>query len=135
MGRAGNDTINGGEGDDWLLGGAGRDTLNGGADADSFRFRFASDSAAGSTLRDQILGFEAGLDLIDLTQVDANANLTGNQAFAFIGTAAFGSIAGQLRLVTGANSILQGDVNGDGLADFEVQFNAIATVSVNDILL
>ena len=67
--------------------------------------------------------------------MDANIGTSGNQAFAWIGTAAFGSVAGQLRLVPGANSVLQGDVNGDGVADFEVLLYAIATVSVNDILL
>ena len=134
-GDAAGDRLFGDAGDDVLTGGAGRDTLYGGADADSFVFRFVTDSTVGSTLRDLIVRFEAGLDLVDLRQIDANSVLSANQAFAFIGTAAFSSIAGQLRLITGANSILLGDVNGDGLADFELQFNAIATVSVNDILL
>ena len=134
-GDAGADRLYGDDGEDVLHGGGGRDTLYGGADADAFEFRFATDSRPGSTLRDLILGFEAGLDVIDLGQIDANANTTGNQAFTWIGTAAFGSIAGQLRLITGANSILQGDLTGDGVADFEVQFNAAGSVSVNDILL
>jgi Ca2+-binding RTX toxin-like protein len=134
-GDAAGDRLFGDDGDDVLTGGAGRDTLYGGADADSFAFRFATDSAVGSTLRDLIVGFETGLDLIDLRQIDANIVLTANQAFAWIGTAAFGSIAGQLRVITGASSVLQADVNGDGVADFELQLNGIATVSVNDILL
>ena len=129
------DRLYGDEGEDVLVGGAGRDTLYGGADADSFVFRAVADSAAGSTLRDVISGFETGLDLIDLTRIDANTVLNGNQAFAFIGTAAFGSIAGQLRAIHGAFSVLQGDVNGDGVADFELQLNGIATLRVNDILL
>ena len=117
------------------FGGAGRDILFGGADSDTFRFRFLTDSGVGTLLRDQIVGFEAGLDIVDLSLLDANTVLTGNQAFAFIGTAVFGSIAGQLRLITGANGVLQGDVTGDGLADFEIQFNAVPTISVNDLLL
>ena len=135
LGDALADRLYGGDGDDVLIGGTGRDTLYGGADADTFVFRFAADSGPGSTLRDLVLGFEAGFDLIDLSQIDANTLVNANQAFTFIGTAVFGSIAGQLRLIAGANSILQGDTNGDGVADFEVQFNAIATVSVNDIVL
>lgn len=134
-GGAANDRFYGEAGEDTLIGGQGRDLLNGGADADTFQFRRAIDSVAGTSGRDIVFGFEAGLDVIDLIQVDANANTTGNQAFTFIGTAAFSSIAGQLRLVTGANSVLQGDLNGDGVADFEVQFNAIASISANDILL
>ena len=85
--------------------------------------------------RDIIAGFQTGVDLIDLTRIDANAILTGTLAFSLIGTAVFGNIAGQLRLVTGANSVLQGEVDSDGLADFELQLNGIATVSVNDLLL
>lgn len=134
-GDAASDRIYGDGGEDVLVGGAGRDWLYGGAEADVFLFRRTADSGLGTTLRDLILGFEAGSDLVDLTQIDANASTSGNQAFAWIGTAAFGSIAGQLRVLAGANSILQGDVNGDGLADFELQFNAMATVSQNDILL
>ena len=134
-GDAASDRIYGDGGEDVLVGGAGRDWLYGGAEADVFLFRRTADSGLGTTLRDLILGFEAGSDLVDLTQIDANASSSGNQAFAWIGTAAFGSIAGQLRVLAGANSILQGDVDGDGLADFELQFNAMATVSQNDILL
>ena len=152
-GGAGVDTLYGGDGDDtiWgdgstdrlygdagedvLVGGAGRDTLFGGADADTFFFRAVSDSGAAASQRDVIADFETGLDLIDLTRIDANTVLNGNQAFIFIGTAAFGNVAGQLRAIHGANSFLQGDVNGDGVADFAVQMNGIATVSVNDLLL
>ena len=152
-GGAAADTLYGGEGDDTirgdgagdrlygdndedvLIGGAGRDTMYGGADADSFVFRAVTDSAAGALVRDIIAGFEAGLDLIDLTRTDANTVLNGNQGFTFIGTAAFGSVAGQLRAIHGATSILLGDVNGDGVADFELQLNGVATISVNDILL
>ena len=133
-GDAGNDVLFGGAGDDLIHGAAGRDAMNGGADADVFLFRFVADSGPGAALRDSIVGFEAGLDQIDLRQIDANSVLTGNQAFAFIGAAAFGNVAGQLRLVSGANSFLLGDVNGDGVADFEIAIIAV-TPSVNDILM
>ncbi len=135
VGDAGNDRLNGDAGDDTLVGGGGRDTLTGGTEADTFQFRSVADSAAGAALRDTILFFQTGLDLIDLTRIDANAVLTGNQTFSFIGVVAFSNVAGQLRVVNGANSVIQGDVNGDGVADFELQLNAIAAVSVNDILL
>jgi Ca2+-binding RTX toxin-like protein len=135
-GEGSGDNISGGDGEDMLVGGGGSDTLYGGVDADVFVYRAVSDSRTGA-LRDIIGGggFEAGIDLIDLTRIDANTVLTGNQTFGFLGTGAFTNVAGQLRVINGANSVLQGDVNGDGVADFELQFNAIATVSVNDILL
>ena len=134
-GDVGNDVLVGGAGDDLIHGAAGRDALNGGADADVFLFRFVADSGPGAAMRDSIFGFEAGLDQIDLRQIDANSVATGNQAFSFIGAAAFGNVAGQLRLIVGVNSFLLGDVNGDGVADFELALIANTTISVNDILL
>ena len=144
VGGAGDDTVwgdvlgdrlYGDDGDDVMVGGAGRDFLYGGPDADTFMFRAVADSAAGTASRDIIFVYEPGLDKIDLTRIDANVNVTGNQAFAYIGTGVFTSVAGQLRAVLGTNSLLQADVNGDGVADFELQLNGIATVNVNDILL
>ena len=134
-GGTGADTLDGGNGEDVLTGGAGRDQMRGGADADTFAFRALVDSGVGSTARDIISGFETGLDLIDLTRIDANAGLNGNQAFTFIGTGAFTNVAGQLRAVHGANSVLRADVNGDGVVDFELQLTAITAVNFNDILL
>ena len=133
-GDVSNDRLYGDNGEDVLVGGAGRDSLYGGADSDTFVFRAIADSGVG-VLRDIIVGFETGLDLIDLTRIDASTLVTGNQAFAYIGTGAFTSVAGQVRAIHGANSVIQADVNGDGVADFELQLNLIATVNVNDILL
>lgn len=133
-GNAGADSLSGDDGDDVLIGGAGKDMLDGGADADVFLFRFAADSGSGPALRDVVIGFETGLDTVDLRQIDANSTLAGNQAFTFIGAAAFTG-AGQLRVTAGVNSIVVGDVNGDGVGDFALQLNGIAVVNVNDVLL
>lgn len=134
-GDAANDRLFGDAGEDVLIGGAGRDTLAGGAEGDTFRFRAVADTGVGATLRDIIQGFEAGLDVIDLTGMDAKSAVNGNQAFVWIGTAGFASVAGQLRLVAGVDCVLQGDVTGDGVADFEVLLSGVGTVSVNDVLL
>ena len=45
----------------------------------------------------------------------------GDQAFAFLGTAAFGHHAGEARITgSGASWTLQVDTNGDGVADMEI---------------
>jgi Ca2+-binding RTX toxin-like protein len=62
-GDAGADLLLGGEGADTLRGGTGSDTLNGGNGADIFDF----DATAEQT--DVILGFQLGLDRIDLTGI------------------------------------------------------------------
>ncbi len=55
--------------------------MTGGAGGDTFVFRALSDSVAGGG-RDVIKDFVAGLDTIDLRQIDANAWLANDQAFA-----------------------------------------------------
>ncbi|MBS7791698.1 hypothetical protein KTR66_16965 [Roseococcus sp. SDR] len=127
-GNGGADTLLGGGGADVLIGGAGSDDLTGGADADRFIFRTAMDADG-----DVILDFDAAeTDLIDLRTIDANANLAGNQAFAFIGAAGFGGAAGQLRF---AGGLLQGDVTGDGAADFEIGLTGVLGLAVGSIWL
>ena len=57
--------------------------------------------------------------MIDLSAIDADTEAVGNQAFKFIGSEAFSGTAGELRLVDN-NSVwtVEGDVDGDSLADF-----------------
>lgn len=117
-GGAGNDDLLGGAGNDLLVGGSGNDFLVGGAGADTFRFTSISDSRVGS-LRDVIDDFRPGSegDVIDLSSIDANTLRSGNNAFSFIGKAGFSGTAGELRY---SGTIISGDVNGDGRADFEI---------------
>jgi serralysin len=114
-GRGGNDVLNGF---------AGADTLVGGQGADTFVF---------STLErgDTILDFARG-DKIDLSQLDANSRAIKDQAFTFIGSAAFSKKAGELRY-DGNN--VYGDVNGDGLADFSVAIANHAALTSSDFIL
>ncbi|MGC4096185.1 MAG: calcium-binding protein [Nitrospira sp.] len=137
-GLAGNDTLNGGNGDDQLAGEAGRDTLNGGSGNDLFKYNLTSDSPSGAG-RDLINGFAgtgAALgDQIDLTAIDANSLLAGNQAFSWIGSSAF-TATGQLRY---AGGILLGSTDADVAAEFEIQLVGAPALSVGgagtDILL
>ena len=121
VGGGGGDTLRGLGGNDLLDGGAGKDSLEGGAGSDTFRFSSASDSAVGSI--DRIGDFLSGQDKIDLSAIDANTNTIANDAFTFIGSNAFTGVAGQLRAmqVSGALWQVQGDVNGDGVADLLVE--------------
>lgn len=127
LGNAGNDLISGGAGIDALVGGKGRDVLYGGADGDDFIFTSVADSRHGAKHHDSIMDFNGGeADLIDLSQFDANSRVAGLQHFDFIDIQAFDHIAGELRF---ANHLLQGDVNGDGKADFEVYLNTVLLFS------
>ncbi|MET1111077.1 MAG: M10 family metallopeptidase C-terminal domain-containing protein, partial [Allosphingosinicella sp.] len=121
FGGAGNDVLTGGAGADLIFGGLRGDTLTGGAGNDIFRYDNAAES--NSTERDGIQDFNAG-DLIDLSRIDANTLVGGDQAFNFIGSAAFSNTAGELRFenisLGGPIWLVQGDTDGNGMSDFEV---------------
>lgn len=107
-GGDGGDGLVGGDGDDRLFGAEGRDTLSGGAGADLIHGAYDIDVMSGGAGADRfdfndideffvvtgnprdldrIIDFRRGEDKIDLSTLDANGLLAGNQAFAFVGTA------------------------------------------------
>jgi Ca2+-binding RTX toxin-like protein len=123
-------------GSDSLTGGAGSDTLTGGAGADKFIFSNVSDFASGITL-DTIAEFHhAEADRIDLSGVDADSTLAGNQAFIFIGAAAFDHHPGELSYtVNGGGVVVQADINGDGVADFSFNVLGVSSLLGADFIL
>lgn len=130
-GGGGRDRLYGGQGADLLIGGGGADLLTGGAGADVFRFLARTDSLP--TARDLIHDFQPGSDVIDLRAIDAAVAPAGDQAFEFIGAAAFGRVAGQLRV---ADGIVSGDTDGDGVADFQIELRgSVGPLSPSDFLL
>jgi Ca2+-binding RTX toxin-like protein len=117
-----------------LFGGLGSDRMDGGAGSDTFDFNSVSETPTGLN-RDLITDFTgngklAG-DLIDVSTLDANVLLPGNQAFAFIGSAAF-TAAGQLRYSGG---VLQGSTNANTAAEFEIRLVGAPVLLGADILL
>jgi serralysin len=129
-GRGGNDSLVGRGGNDLLIGGPGADLLHGGGGADIFDFNYVSESTpkAQDTIRD----FRHGVDRIDLRSIDANVKVGGNQGFSFIGGSSFGEKAGQLRFGGG---VLSGDVDGDGIADFQVAVSGVSKLYFDDFYL
>ena len=101
-----------------IIGMGGRDLMTGGGGADRFDFRAVSDSPFAAY--DRITDLE-DQDVINLSAIDANTTLAGDQAFTLV--SAFTRQAGQLTLTwnaTGQFTVLAADVNGDGLGDFRV---------------
>ena len=133
-GEGGRDILVGGAGEDTITGGGVADTLTGGTGADLFVLTALADSGITITLRDSITDFLSGTDVMDLSLIDANSVLAGNQAFAFIGSAAFSNVAGQLRYSI-SHGLLQGDVNGDSVEDFVVEFANLTTLAATDFVL
>ncbi len=141
-GGAGADVLLGGDGNDMIVGGFDRDLMTGGAGKDVFDFNTLKDSMKVTATRDVIKDFGHGVDKIDLKTIDANAKLAGDQAFKFIGAAAFHKVAGGLHLVqTDAagtahdTTIVLGDVNGDGVADFSIELSGLKALTAVDFVL
>ncbi|MGE0642632.1 MAG: calcium-binding protein [Nitrospira sp.] len=139
-GNGAKNVLDGGDGNDQLIGGAGADALTGGLGTDTFKYKSASDSPAGSG-KDVIIDFDGrGTlvgDRVDLSAIDANVSVTGNQAFKWIGSDAF-TAAGQLRYSGG---VLSGSIDGDSAAEFQIHLLGGPTLFVqaghsgSDILL
>ena len=133
-GFGGNDYLSGGTENDILRGGGGQDVLEGGSGFDRFDYDSVAQSqvGAGAFAGDFIVDFVGNLgaagDQIDLSTIDANVNVAGNQAF----------VVGQLSY--SATGILLADVIGG--ADLEIAL--VGTVGIppldivgatNDIIL
>lgn len=126
-GRAGPDSLSGGLGQDSVIGSSGDDTLTGSQGSDALlggagidRFVFGPDDAAAPDI-DVIDDFE-GADLLDLSAIDADSFLPGDQGFVSIGDAEFIDY-GELRTYldqSGTNLVVELNFTGDVLADLTI---------------
>jgi hypothetical protein len=144
IGRSGNDTLIGGKGDDTIKGGDGNDIITGSQNADklfgqsgndTFNYDATNESGLTTATRDIIHGFVQGNDLIDVTDIDAQATLAGNQNFAFIGTAAF-SAEGQVRFDTlGGQTFIEFNTSGASGAEMGIQLVGVFALTGADFVL
>ena len=136
-GLDGADSLVGGAGTDTLVGGAGDDTLTGGSSADHFVYADGPAPGGSGLGVDTITDFSHTIgDKLDLSGIDANTTAGGDQTFTFIGSAAFHNIAGELRFATILGGVaVMGDTNGDGVADFTINLNAVTALVSTDFIL
>ncbi len=134
-GNAGNDFLYAGTGADTLAGGLGQDVLHGGAGdrtRDVFVFTSTSESAVG-TKRDVIYNFVSGIDDVDLSSIDVNTKISGDQQFGFSGVTAKAYSVWYAK--SGSEIIIRGDVNGDKTTDFEIKLVGVNALTASDFLL
>ncbi|MBK8117269.1 MAG: hypothetical protein IPK44_23555 [Candidatus Accumulibacter sp.] len=137
-GNAGNNTLDGAAGNDLLTGGVGRDVLTGGAGSDTFDFNVLSEMGLTSTTWDVINDFVHSLDKIDVSTLDANAALAGNQAFSapVVGGTFSGAFAtaGDLYFDNLAH-VLYGNTDADTAAEIAIQLVGVTTLTAADLFL
>lgn len=134
-GDSGTDTLNAGAGDDTLIGGALADTLTGGVGIDRFVYNVINDSTQAAS--DTITDFRhAQEDQIDLSAIDANTTVGGNQGFIFDGTSAV-IAAGHLSYsVDGSGTAtVTGYVNADATPDLVIKLLNVSSLVAADFVL
>lgn len=151
QGGAGSDTLFGGQNSDYLFGGSsadmlhgglGRDELTGNGGADVFVFqdtdiRFRNGLLQdASGLSDSVRDFQKRVDKIDLSLIDTRLLKFGDQAFDYLGLGGFTKERGQVRWEwSHGNTLVQGDLDGNGRADFTITLLGEVSLLKGDFLL
>lgn len=119
LGGTGADVLIGDHGMDQITGGRGQDRMDGGLDAmeDTFHFLSAADSSRTFALADRIENFETLYDVIELSAIDADLSLAGDQDFFFRRDAGPGANSVWLE-EKAEGTWLMFDNTGDGVRDF-----------------
>ena len=117
--------------------------MTGGAGADDFDFNRVAEIGKGAT-RDIIRDFAHLVDDIDLSTIDANGAAPGNTAFSFLALKGdqFNGVAGELRWfqsnpagTANDRTIIEGDINGNRVADFQIELTGLKTLTAADFVL
>lgn len=101
---------------------------------DIFKFNAASDST--TTARDKIYNFLSGTDRIDLSGIDVNSFLTGDQAFS---NTSIGKVARYYSIWTassGSDLVISADTDGNSSTiEFQVQLVGVTQITMADVVL
>lgn len=137
--QSGHDTLWGieniitGSGNDIIIASRAINVMDGGAGDDTFRFLSAADADG-----DTIVGFHVG-DKIDLSGIDADVCVNGNQSFTIV-SGAFSGVRGEL-LVTYEHrdgqdyTVVQGNTTGGPDADFKINLTGTHQLTASDFHL
>jgi Ca2+-binding RTX toxin-like protein len=135
-GSSGANVLSGLAGNDTLKGGGGADTMIGGAGIDKFLFTATADS--GPSAPDLIADFVHGVDIIDLSAIDANSSskAKGDQAFSFDGQNSNVVANSVTWYESSDNTIVQADVDGNTTAEFMIVLMGVNhNLTVSDFIL
>ena len=134
IGGGGNDTFYGDNAANWFQGGGGKDTFTGGSRRDLYDYNLTSASPVGAG-RDVITDFDHLVDKLDLSGIDADATIAGNQAFRWVGTDALTGPGEVGAFTSGGNTIVRMSTDTDIASEAEIQLNGIVRVSAADFYL
>lgn len=136
LGDGGNDIIGGGDGEDLIFGDTGYDQMTGGGDADRFVFA-ASEASPGFG---PILNFAQPLPFGRIEDFDSGEGdkiqILGT-GLSFIGDYLFTGQAGEIRYqnISPAETWIEGDLDGDGVANFRIELAGEHELTQADLIL
>ncbi|RMF33956.1 MAG: hypothetical protein D6754_15890, partial [Alphaproteobacteria bacterium] len=133
FGNGGDDHLRGGKGHDILTGGPGKDNMAGDAGIDDFVFKAIGDSGITASTRDVIRDLAAG-EHIDVSAIDANTTVGGNQAFTLDMGGTFA--AGEIRqVISGSNLILRFNTDADAAPEMAIMVLNHGPLGAGDFVL
>lgn len=130
------DKLTGLAGNDTLIGGLGKDNLTGGIGADIFKFNAVNETASIKKNADVIVDFKTSEnDKIDLSGMDANSTLMGNQSFKFIKGNQFDpNVIGQVYFHS-VEQTLYGSTSADMKPEFAIYLAGVKSMTADDFIL
>jgi Ca2+-binding RTX toxin-like protein len=136
-GMDGDDLLLGGEGNDEIVGGAGMDEMAGDLGADRLVWTSITDTGVTVATGDIVYGFDRSEgDRLDLYEVDADVYAAGDQAFRFIGAAAFSGTPGEINYVyVDGDTIIQMQTGLDADVEGVIRIQGIVTPEASWFLL
>ena len=138
-GGVGNDSLMGGSGNDQMVGGYGADVMKGGSGADTFWYFDSKQSANAPGQSDTIQDFKHGVDKIDLSHVDANTGIAGNQKFEVVQydpskPLEAGQVTSHYDFASG-KTIVEAAVDNNAGADMKIALDGFVPVTAQDFNL
>lgn len=122
-------TITGNSGNNVIAGLGGADRMTGGAGSDRFDFRSVAECKG-----DIVTDFDPAKDVLSFKKIDAIAG-GADSAFTFDGGAFDGQAGSLCAVKQGGNTLVQGDIDGDRVADFVVTLTGVHALGVDDLVL
>ncbi len=130
------DKLSGLAGNDTLIGGLGKDTLTGGSGADVFKFNSEYESGPDIKNADTITDFkQKEKDKIDLSSIDADSNLDGNQAFKFVGDKFSAENATGQVIFNSQTQMLYASTDANSQPEFAIRLTGVKVLVVDDFIL
>lgn len=129
----GNDTITGTSRDDSLAGWNGMDKLTGGSGSDQFVWHSLSETGLAKKA-DIVTDFKSSEgDKINLSEIDSNTSLQGDQAFVFISDIT--KATNYNGIVWFSNGYLNISNNADSKAEYQIALTGVTQLQVSDLIL